>query len=247
MPDVTYEQFLAVFRQNIERRSRSAKGTSDTSTSAKKRPLLLAGADLERQVARNTEQLAGSLWEYGKDFQLTRVTPLSLRGLFERWDGIINAHLIVPDAYAEEIAILAQEAEKLNKAEHRNGRNRYVINPRYRVWEVSYTAFPAPPISLEFFMDAFYERLSADIHAQLAFRKLSSAGILAYADYMIDKAIHPWADGCGRNATAAVMWLALMLDTEYLPVFGSRAEHYEAIQTLETHTIYMQRCLQRKP
>ncbi len=110
---------------------------------------------------------------------------------------------------------------------------------------MSYTKTRLEPLQLEFAMDHFYDELLLNIEAA---RKgvISQAGLMAYADHMIDGEIHPWADGCGRSATAAVMWLSMILPGGALPVFGERAEHYASIHDRAEHTKYFERCLARK-
>ena len=71
----------------------------------------------------------------------------------------------------------------------------------------------------------------------------SQAQLLAYVDHVVDQAIHPWADGCGRGSTALVMWISLLYGN--FPCFVDKATHYKNIKDIEAHTVYFQECLER--
>lgn len=158
----------------------------------------------------------------------------------ESWYDIINHGLQDPDAYRREHERLEMEAERLRG---KTGQP-YRINRRYRVWNFSYGSLNLAPVELELAMDRFYTDLSRKIKMAKS-GEISQAELLVYADHMIEPEIHPWADGCGRNATATVMWLSLLVPGWQLPVFGTRDEHYENIHNLESHTHYYQQCLDR--
>lgn len=158
----------------------------------------------------------------------------------EWWDSIINQSLQDPDAYLASYTRLCQTAEALKEATGFD----YRINKRYRTWPISYTKANLEPVQLELAMDFFYNELASKI-ALAQEKQVSQAELLAYADLIIDGEIHPWADGCGRNATASVMWLSLFHNDFKLPVFGNREEHYTSIHDLAKHTKYYEICLNR--
>ncbi len=232
---VDLETFSRIFRENLVKRSRTAKGSSDTSTSSKKRKLLKEGEELVRQVEENTSRLIESVW---LERDAHRLDADGLRALFEKWYDIINFNLQPQDAYKEAFEKLSQDAKYL---ELKTGKP-YRINKRYRVWEVSYTTFNLNPLELELAMDSFYFAFSWKIEVARA-GAVYKPTLLATADYMIDGQIHPWADGCGRHSTAVVMWLSLLAPPEGLPIFETREEHYSTIRNLSGHTKYYERCL----
>ncbi len=235
----SYERFAQIFNENIYRRSRSRKGISDTSTSKQKKPLLLSGDALREQVAENTKNLIDFVWDIGgKDCR----GPEEIRYVMESMYDIINYKLQPPDAYQEEIARLEGQAEALRLLTDLP----YRINERYRVWDVSYTNIRARPVALEVWMDSLYAQIFE--YGRMATEgHISQAELLAFADVMIDGEIHPWLDGCGRSATATVMWLSLLKQDYALPLFHpDRDEHYRSIRDLSEHTQYFQYCLTRK-
>lgn len=236
----SFEEFASIFGENLEKRSRTAKGISDTSSSSKKKKLLKVGEELKAQVKENTDRLIRAIWVNGCFFATTKEVPSNdeIKFLMERWDFIINQNLQDPDAYAEDYGRLSKEAVIQKDATGLN----YRINKQYRTWSVTYTKLNLSPLELEFAMDKFYTEFSSKI-ALAKEKKISQANLLAYADLVIDGEIHPWADGCGRNATASVMWLSLLSSDFKLPVFGTREEHYANIHDLTEHTKYFEKCL----
>lgn len=234
---ITFVKFSQVFRRNIQLRSRTAGGVSDTSWSPGKKPLLKSGEELRAQVERNTTTLIRSVWESARH---AASTPAGVRRLLEQWYDIINHGLQDPNAYREEYEKLDAEAARMRVETGLQ----YRINRRYRVWRVTYTRANIAPVELELTMDEFYTALSEKIKQAKAGTILQGE-LLAYTDSMIDVEIHPWADGCARNATATIMWLSLLVPGWRLPVFGTRDEHYMHINDLSGHTEYFQQCLTR--
>ncbi|OGF81735.1 hypothetical protein A2930_04010 [Candidatus Giovannonibacteria bacterium RIFCSPLOWO2_01_FULL_45_34] len=238
------DDFAAVFKENIEKRSRTAKGVSDTSTSSKKKKLLKEKTALKEQVAENTECLVKSVAIdsiFYSSIKQPFLKSVTIRALMESWDSVINSGLQEEGAYLDDYLKLCASAKELKKTAGFN----YRVNKRYRTWRVSYTKANLDPLQLESAMDFFYGELVSKI--ELAVNKqISQAELLAYADHMIDGEIHPWADGCGRSATAAVMWLSLLSLDFVFPVFGERSEHYAAIHDLTEHTKYYECCLSGK-
>ncbi|MBI2109480.1 MAG: hypothetical protein HYT93_04955 [Parcubacteria group bacterium] len=243
MTDISFDVFEQVFRDNINTRSRTAKGKSDTASSSTKKKLLLEGEDLKKQVELNTKLLIKGTWTHGNNYKNTLINALHLRIIMEGWFDINTQGLQRLDVYKEELAALGKTATELSL---RYGRN-YKINRRYRVWPVSYTTLNIQPIDLEFFMDEFYVTLSNKIQ-KVREGNLSQAELLAFADLMIDGEIHPWSDGCGRISTAVVMWLSVVSGCSKLPIFGTREKHYASIREVEgcvAHARYFEACLRR--
>lgn len=240
--ELSYAEFKKIFSENLEKRSRTAKGVSDTSTSSGKKKLLKEGKELKKLVEENTLVLARSVWLRGSLLRANAVVSgAEIRALMEAWDSVINFGLQDPDAYLPQYEKLCAEVAELNGklgVLHK-------VNPRYRMWRVSYTKANLDPLQLEFAMEYFYKELSAKIISAKEGR-LPQAELLAYADHMIDGEIHPWADGCGRSATAAVMWLSILSRDFILPVFGDRKEHYASIHDMAEHTKYFEKCLAQK-
>lgn len=232
-----FELFWAVFHQNLTKRSRTAKGKTDTAVSNKKKKLLKEGTDLGEQVKRNTDLLIRSVWDSAGT---ENVDLVKTRQLMEYWNAVINKDLQGSNIYLEEIKKLEQEAIELAQ---KTGKA-YRINRAYRVWDVPY-GLKIPPVELELAMDEFYQELVAKIKLALD-RRLLQAELLGYADRMSDSGIHAWADGCGRISTALVMWLSVLVPGFTMPLFGTREEHYQTIQDLAEHTKYYQRCLNKR-
>ena len=239
---ITLKRFSQVFKGNIHKRSRTASGTSDVSSTPGKKKLLLDGNDLASQVERNTDNLIKLIWHDFEDCSAP-LSPENIRSRMEHWYDVINHNLQDADAYADEREKYIVRAQHLKVATRRN----YRINNRYRLATPKYLIEKGvavyPIVELEFQMDYFYQDLS-DL---LKNRKMTLPQLLAFADMQIDGKIHPWVDGCGRVATALVMWLALWCD-QVLPIFGNRDEHYSAIKANdeEAHVNYYNRCLNRQ-
>lgn len=238
-----FETFARVFSENLTKRSRTAKGISETSISPAKKPLLKSGEELKKQVRENTEKLIRFVWECGifvwecgtiLDIE-HNLNYSRIRWFCENCDRLINSGLIDPLQYEKERELLRKNTHSLSLITGIG----YKINAAYRVWNVSYCGTEIPLCELEYAMRNFYATLAREIPRHPQKR------VLAFADHMMDGVIHPWADGCGRNATALVMWMSF-LSGYTLPVFGSRGEHYASICDLDAHTEYFRRCLERE-
>ena len=234
----THREFSEVFGTNLSARSRTAKGVSDTSTSRQKKPLLKTGGALKAQVEENTERLIEEVWQNSR----LAISPLNLELFANRWYDIINFELQDPEVYKKEHReiILRVPDSQLGRA-----------NPRFRLWNAEYTTLNLSPEEIPAAMDDFYRDFSARLNAA----RLNAASnredgrqdsLLAHADHMIDSAIHPWLDGCGRWATALVMYASIAVVGFRLPRFGTREEHYANIGNLERHTDYFALCLNRE-
>jgi hypothetical protein len=219
--ELTFEQFEATFLANLHRRSRTAHGLADTSTTPGKQALVLAGDELTQQVAKNAQVTARRAWEDGYTLLLTR-NVVAAANLFNR---LLCAHL---------------EASYSSRQQELSDQLGFTYNPRWRVDTPHYTGVEPLdlPRCMAEFEHAVYRRF-----CEVRKGRRPLAQLLAYADYRLDGWDHPYTDGCGRTATALVMCLSLT--TGQLPVFGEREEHYASLQNLAAHTAYYQRCLDR--
>ena len=236
------DSFQSDFLTNIQKRSRTAKGESHTGVSATKKPLKKTGIELKAQVEANTTTLIQHIWNSERCERKPERNPQELHRMLDEWYDIIQHDLQDSDPYADARPALEAEAERLARTTGLPFR----INPRYRVWDVSYAGWNPPPVSLEIHMDIFYANL-ADLISDNIKDIAALPSALAWADRMMDFVIHPWADGCGRMSTALVMWLAGAVTSAHertqFPQFQDREEHYRSIKTLDEHTHYFRRCL----
>lgn len=207
-------EFKKIFLANIQARSRTSKGVSDTSVSKSKKPLLKSGDELKAQVLENTENLISRVWSKSR---LCEITPESVRKETNSWYDIIQKNLQPNDV------------------------------GRYRTWPVKYSPLSPSPEIIEHALNEYYEVLSWML---TGIRRNSGElisgtqnGILAWIDRQMDAVIHPWADGCGRMATASVMWASVLHPRFRLPRFRDRDEHYRCIEKFSTHKEYFSRCL----
>ncbi|MBI2099585.1 hypothetical protein HYT45_04255 [Candidatus Uhrbacteria bacterium] len=236
------ERFAQVFRMNIARRSRTAKGKDEgAKTSSKKKHLLLSGEELKKQVVVNTEKLIADVVA----LPIEKISPSKLREMANLWFDITTERLCDLSAYEEEFKTLEAAANRFG----RSLGTPIQINRNYRLWTPKYTTANIPPLWLEKFMDEFYFDLSlrmcimrdifpAKDSAASGAASEQAAQIMAYADLMMDGEIHPWIDGCGRVSTALVMYIARYLQAP-LPLFApTREEHYASINDIEKHTNY---------
>lgn len=215
------DKFKIVFEQNVQQRSRTAKGTSNTGVSTLKLPLLLEGEELKEKLQENVARTALMIGSYQLPKTGDRIR--SLLYTFDTWFDSLQERMIDMQGYE-------RKRRELNLPSP---------NPRYRIWEVKYDPSSSKVGSIHADMGRFARQLvemmdSAPYYPQL----------LAFADYEMDKIIHPWLDGCGRFATALVMWIAAQFPTLPLPVFGERTAHYKAMnEGLASHTQYFAGCL----
>ncbi len=166
MNPVSFEDFSRILRKNITKRSRTAKGVSDTKVSTMKKPLLLSGEKLKVQVENNTVTIAEFLWASRRS---SGTTSEWLRILSEFVYDQINYGLQVSDPYAEERADL----------ERKNGCR---TNSRYRIWNAKYGSRTIPPAHIEDAMDEFYASLSEQF-CLASENIISQARLLAWTDW----------------------------------------------------------------
>jgi hypothetical protein len=244
------QAYGAIFRENVRRRSRTAKGQDKGSeTSKSKKPLLLQGEALAAKVAANTERLIADVATTADAWaeEMPAGTGDALRTACERWFDIVNDGLYGPDAYGDEFAALEKDAAKLGPLLQVE----LPVNPRYRLWTPGYTTAKVPPVLLEAFMTTFYDQLGAMLFdawlANLAgpAEAGQAAAVMAYADVMMDGELHPWMDGCGRVSTALVMGIARALGAPP-PLFAETKDgHYATIRDLWPHTEYFAQAMLR--
>ena len=237
--DVDNEAFRAIFRANVSRLSRTAKGKDEGSkTSASKKPLLLQGDALRAKVAANVEWLIDDVLDIRGS---TMIAPSALRAACERWFDIANDGLYGPDAYDEEFAKLEAGAARLARATGES----FPLSRRYRLWTPGYTTILVPPILLDRHMSAFYQELTTRIMRAKHRDTWEAARVMAYADFMMNGEVHPWMDGCGRVSTTLVMAIARELGVDP-PLFAETKEgHYATILDIDLHTAYLARCIER--
>jgi hypothetical protein len=240
--------FLTVFLYNVNRQSRTAKGTSDTSTSATKKPLLLTGEALAAKVRENTERLADYVWTAGckahrhPPFLAHKPDASTLGEVANQCNDIVNDGLQDLAVYDDARRGVERAAWRACHALGAPNSDLFHVNRRYRVWQPKYAD---PAIALHEIgaaMNLFDCVLAArTVLACDAGTWEAVAEVLAYADHMMDGRIHPWADGSARTTTALVMYLALAfreVSGSRLPVFHDRKTHLSTIQDLRAHTDY---------
>ncbi len=234
------ERFLTIFQLNYARRSRTAHGRDENLGGPLKKSLMIGGEQLKLAAMRNCRELA-------KDVLATplRATwnAATIRGLCERWFDITNEGIYSVDWYEEEHAALSKDALLIERARGHAVR----INPRYRIWTPEHTLMKVPPLLLEEQMDFFYTRLAELVRrAEERFPSWNDTiEAIAYADLMTDGELRPWLDGCGRIATALVMWIARVLGAP-LPLFATSKEvHKMSIRDIDKHRLYFLESIRR--
>lgn len=233
-------RFADIFRLNIARRSRTAKGQDKGGeTSSHKMPLLLQGEALAAMVAANTEALIADVLE-SRGGPADSMRPRWLRASCERWFDIVSAGTLDLAAYEPQFARLEGDAAKLSPILGVECR----VNRRYRVWTPGYTTSKIEPVLIEHFMDDLYLDLSLQLAIAPGSERMA-AMLMARADCAMDGEVHPWIDGCSRVSTALVMWISAYMDVTP-PLFApTKAEHYETIRDIEAHAEYFMRCFDR--
>jgi hypothetical protein len=234
------QRFLTVFKLNYVRRSRTAHGRDENIGGPLKKPLMIVGEELKLAAMRNCMLLAA-------DVMATPKPPVwhadVIRRHCERWFDIANDGIYGPDWYEEEHEALAADAAVIERVRGATVR----INPRYRIWTPEHTLMKVPPLLLEEQMEIFYGRL-AELAARAEDRFPSwndTVEAMAYADLMTDGELRPWLDGCGRVATALVVWLARALGAP-LPLFSQSKEvHKMTMRDLDKHRLYFLECIRR--
>lgn len=224
-------EFRRVFVENVRRRSRTAKGKVHTNVSPLKLPLLLADDPemLAAQIHLNLLKTAEML-----------CSPIMMENsLSHEWFGLVF------DMWFDQLQKGLLDIRGYSGKRKELGLR--LFNLRYRIWEVNYDPTSPKPDEIEPRMQVFFAELEKwMVLRTISYNKLDFARLLAFADRELDRVIHPWLDGCGRFATAVVMWLAVRTPAMPLPQFGEREEHYAAMDAgLEAHTEYFVRCLSR--
>jgi len=234
------QRFLTVFKQNYVRRSRTAHGRDENIGGPLKKPLLIVGDELKLAAMRNCMKLARDVLNEPKPAKWD--APV-FRRLCERWFDLANEGICGPDWYEEEFVALKRDAALMERARGTS----VIVNPRYRIWTPEHTLLKVPPLLLEEQMDVFYGRLAQLVAtAESRFPSWNDTiEAMAYADLMTDGELRPWLDGCGRVATALVMWIARVLGAP-LPLFAASKEvHKMTIRDLERHRLYFLESIRR--
>ncbi|MEK7516358.1 MAG: hypothetical protein AAB562_02060 [Patescibacteria group bacterium] len=243
--------FRAVFLRNLHSQSRSAKGVSDTSVSATKKPLLITGEALAAKVRENTELLAEFVWQRGNSDHRRhpKVTFMHTPDAVMLGEVANQCNDIVNDGL-QDLAVYDDARKGVERASWRAchamvapNDGLFDVNRRFRVWQPKYAD---PAIALHE-IGAAMKLFDCVLAARMvlacdAGTWEAAAEALAYADHMMDGRIHPWADGNARTTTALIMYLALALflrkEHERLPVFRDRKTHLSTIEDLPAHTDY---------
>jgi hypothetical protein len=234
------QRFLTVFKLNFVRRSHTAHGRDLNLGGPLKKPLMIDGDELKRVALRNCAMMA-------EDVMKTPRPAAWNAGVFrtvcERWFDMTNDGIYDPEWYEAEYAALRQDAALIERA-----RGTPVgVNQRYRIWTPEHTLMKVPPLLLEDQMENFYGHLAELV--SLAERRYPSWSdtleAMAYADLMTDGELRPWLDGCGRVATALVMWIARVTGSR-LPLFSESKEvHKMSIRDLDKHRLYFLESIRR--
>ncbi|MBI2120449.1 MAG: hypothetical protein HYT94_02380 [Parcubacteria group bacterium] len=88
------QEFLSLFAENTEKRSRTSAGVGETSISPAKMDLLKAGDDLKRQVRENTLTLAEEIWETPG----VHMDASLVRSFLESWFDTIHTDILERNA-----------------------------------------------------------------------------------------------------------------------------------------------------
>lgn len=234
MDPIKERTFTAIFVDNIMARSGTAKGEPNTTTSSDltsgKLPLLLSGQELVVAVRTQAEIAARTAWVY-REIEPNAGDISSISGeLYQAlMEGIVD--------FAE-YQKMAPKGADTNLG-------------RYRLWTPDYLEGPLASEDVPDRMDEFHQNLARQIEIpdgeekrRFEIAALTLADMLGQIDYVLEDVIHPWVDGCGRYATAMVMWIALVAGDGRLPVYD---DHFTDLhgQGLDERVTYYKQCFQR--
>lgn len=224
---VTYELFKQALLYNLEQKSSTSKGQGSTHVSPLKLPLLLSGQLLQVTTVINAENVCGTIWDDVDS--LSNFSKFASWYAFSKWFDELQSGLIAYEGYKlkrQELGIMSQDR-------------------RYRIWEVKYHPNNPKPGKIHDRLLAYHKELENRIaHFKITGGESDLVKLLAWADREFDFMIHPYLDGCGRMATAIVMWLAAGF-SPVLPRFAPKKEHYAAMQNELTYNEYMAKCLEQ--
>jgi hypothetical protein len=234
-----YVSFRAAFTHNAHARSRTLQGIDDPTSTPGKPPLLKAGPALARHADRNLDAVIRDVWEEARRWAPAQgESAARIQVAVERWNGLVNEGLEQPHE-AEHRALREQVVTAVG------GRwARRLADDRYRSSTPGYCE--VSPLDVPAEMRAFYQGLAWRALAGSRGR-VPLAEILAWADWELDHRIHPFPDGCGRTATAVVMWLShLATGGRSYPRFPPRAAHHASFDRgrLTDHVEYFRTCLE---
>jgi hypothetical protein len=233
-------RFQSLFTANYVRRSKTAHGRDENLGAPAKKPLCMVGENLKRAAMGNCARLCDDILSTPRPPEWSAHV---IRECCERWFDLVNAGISGPEWYEEEFGTLTEDAKLIGRARGMTVR----VNPRYRLWTPEHTVMKVPPILLEEQMDAFYARVAELIvRAESRFPSINdTVEAMTYADLMIDGEIRPWLDGCGRIASALVMWIAHVLGAP-LPLFAASKEvHKMSMRDFDRHRRYFLESMRR--
>jgi hypothetical protein len=190
-----------IMDENSQRLSRTRKGVSDTSTSADKRPLLLAGEQLRRQCRRNEEQVHRFIFG-------TRLSP-------------------PPRGPAEVLDLLHTIADMTNQGLLPAGRLRTWAIPAHpgSVGAAGMGAVAKDKLPPEKLADAI-EGFAGLVHQRWSELTADPVPLAAWAEWELNGgALHPFYDGCGRIARS-FGGLLLVRGSCLLPLYDDSASYF---------------------
>ncbi len=227
------DTFAEFFRHNLNTRSRTSKGASDTSVSPDK-PQLIGDEDYRiAKVAENTELLIDHVWQSTRS-STSRQTPERLLALFRQWAELNSRDLFYWEAYTKKVEeFVAKMGGDMND-----------FDPLYRTWDSDkYHYIRVMFIHHAMQQFAHYMQLVLDFGASPIGLDFDLATILGTADYLQDGSIHPWADACGRTSVAVVMFAAVVFQNPRqvghprLPRYPDRSSLYKSFDQGTTGAI----------
>ncbi|MEA3249051.1 MAG: hypothetical protein U9Q03_01690 [Patescibacteria group bacterium] len=228
------DRFRQIFMMNVMHRSRTLHGADENLDRPFKKQLELSGRPLMSVARRNCKALVDDVLSTPRPDEWG---PVVFRQHCERWFDLVNRRINGPQWYRQEFGRLQRQATYYGRVQGRAAN----VNPRYRIWTPAHTVTQVHPLLLEDQMDIFYGRL-ADLMVQAEEHHPSwhhAIEAMAYADLMIDGELRPWIDGCGRIATALVMWVARMLGVPQ-PLFAENKEvHRMTYRDMDDHIQYL--------
>jgi hypothetical protein len=195
-----YDTFAEFFRHNLNTRSRTSKGASDTSVSPDK-PQLIGDEDYRiAKVAENTELLIDSVWSVFSAPQLP----------FEDWDERVFLQTVSEWAQLNSRDLFDWPAYQSQVLEFCKRENivPMIFDMLWRTWDsdkYGYAQATAIPDVFRQYSEVMYCILAGDG------LRLDPATVLGMADYLHDGYAHPWADACGRTSVAIAMFFSAVL------------------------------------
>ncbi len=241
MDESLFDRWNAIFRFNLTRRSRSARGQDSSAAVSGKSRLLLSGSTvptLAEQVRKNSECLIADVGSR----LISATFPSTIaewHAVGRHWFDLVNQGVTSDRQYENEYLALE---EVRRRHEMIFGDRPLVFDQRYRLWTPPYLKLQIPPLLIHDCLDRFYGSLQTRMDA--SGNEEAAVATMAYVDHVMDGVIHPWRDGCGRVSTALVMLLAGR--TRTFPLFAETFEgHRVTLGDAEGHLAYFRACVIR--